>query len=117
MAITIRESSADEMNATTFALWTGDNEGATIEVAEDESGAIVGFVQRDGAYIRSLESNAPGVGRALVDYVKADMGDWLQACNVSARCAGFWQKMGFEQASRSTVSALDYNYEWYADAD
>jgi hypothetical protein len=111
--ITIRNGSPEEVQH--FALWSDANEGATIEVAEDESGAIVGFIQRDGAYIRFLESDKPGVGRAMVDYLKTEMGDWLQACNVSSRCSGFWTKMGFEKGRRSADSAGDFDYEWYSD--
>lgn len=113
MTITIRQGSSEEVQQ--FALWSEENEGGTIEVAEDESGNIVGFVQRDGAYIRFLESASPGVGRMLVDHVKAEMGDWVQACNVSTRCAGFWVKMGFEQGNPSRDSAGDYDYEWWAE--
>jgi hypothetical protein len=97
-----------------LALWSEENEGDLIEVAELD-GRVVGFVQRSGAYIYFLESDRPGIGRALVEHVKEEMGDWLQACNVGQGCAGFWEKMGFEKSVATGERPNEFHYEWYAD--
>lgn len=108
----IREGTPAEVEG--FALWSEENEGDTIEVAELD-GQVVGFVQRSGAYIYFLESDRPGVGRALVEHVKEEMGNWIEARNVGQGCAGFWQKLGLEKSRATGERPGEYHYEWYAD--
>lgn len=108
--MTIREATEDDP-LDSFALWSEENDGDTIEVAEVD-GRIVGFIQRDGAYIRFVESIQKGVGRLLVAHVQAEH-EWVQACNVGPECAGFWQRIGFERAEPTGARPGEYHYEWY----
>lgn len=107
--VTIREGYEEEVQH--FQLWNDDNDGETLLVAV-LNGEIVGFALHTGPEIYFVESNVKGAGRALVEYIIADVGgDWFQARNVSRQSVGFWEKMGFVQGTATGERFDEFHYE------
>lgn len=105
----IRKGTREEIAG--FALYDESNEGENIIVAE-QNGAVVAYAQMlDGETITFMESESKGAGRALVEYLK-ERGDHFIADSVDAVSAGFWLRMGFEDAGRKGAVR---NYEWWAE--
>ena len=100
---TIREG--DESEIIDFGLYNEDNAGSQILVAEMDN-EVVAFAQCDGTTVYMLESNVPGAGRAIVEYI-LDGADYACADNVDTVSEGFWAKMGFQRSGG--------NMEWYSE--
>lgn len=105
---TIREGNIEEVRA--FQLWDENNQGDEILVAEAD-GVVVGFAQKSGAYVYMVESDVKGAGRALVEFIQAEHGDWVLADNVLPSAVGFWEAMGFWPC------AYGGSMEWYPEED
>lgn len=93
--INVRYGSKSEIDEAKFQLFSQDNDGETIVVAENEAGEIVGFAQLEGDEIGFMESNEKGAGRAMVEFLKDDIG-YLKAVRTDDVSKGFWEKMGFK---------------------
>lgn len=104
--INVRHGSKSEIDQKQFQLFSDDNEGDTIIVAENENG-IIGFAQLYGEEIGFIESIEKGAGLAMIDYLKSAY-DHLVADRTDKVSKGFWQKMGFEPCGFC-------KFEWYAE--
>ena len=108
MAQTIRSGNGSEL--TNFALVNEGNEGEITVLEVD--GIVVAFAQHTGTTIFMLESAQAGKGyaKALVEAI-LDGADYAAADNVSAGCAGFWAKMGFEPEGKNAFGQPVWT--WY----
>lgn len=104
--INVRYGSKSEIDQDKFQLFTDENEGDTIVIAETENG-VVGFAQLLGEEIGFIESNEKGAGKAMVEFLKADY-DHLVADRTDDISQGFWKKMGFEACGFQ-------KFDWYAE--
>jgi len=111
MTQTIRSGNSDDIAG--FALVNEENEGAITVLEVD--GVVVAFAQHTGTTIFMLESAQAGKGYAktLVEAI-LDGADYAAADNVSAGCAGFWAKMGFEPEGKNAFGQSVWT--WYPEA-
>jgi ribosomal protein S18 acetylase RimI-like enzyme len=115
----IREGQREEIQK--FELYDANNDGESVIVAEQD-GEIVGYVQYTGNDIFFMQSEGKGCGRAMIEFLQegGDIGcerrDELRAINCLPGARGFYEKLGFEKASRSMFgNNPDYLWLWYRD--
>lgn len=113
MSDTIRYAEAEEIESLGFVLYNEDNEGDEIIVCERD-GRIVAFAQATVNRIFFLESNAPGAGTAIVDWLK-ERNDYLIADSCDKKAAGYWEKQGFQVLCKNYYRATSHDYDWYAE--
>ncbi len=82
---------------------------AETEVTVAKDGAVLGFLAREGEEVRALylapEGRGRGVGRALLDGVKAGRGRlWLWAFEANARAVAFYGREEFRVVERTDGS-------------
>ena len=109
----IREGAVEEIQY--FELYDAENDGETVIVAEQD-GEIVGYVQYTGSDVFFMQSDAKGCGRAMIEFLQdgSDIGcerDELRAINCLSGARGFYEKMGFQKAGRSTYGT-NPDYVW-----
>jgi len=97
-----------------FDLFDENNDGDEIIVACD-NGAVVGYAQFTGCRLHFIESNMPGAGSALINWLKSE-NDYIEAVNVETTAAGFYDKMGFERNDQSSWGGC-FNMDWYEDEE
>ncbi len=99
-----------------FPLFSEENEGNDIVVAESDAGEIIGYMQMnegaDDAVVFFMESTVKGTGSALLNWLKGRCG-YIVANNVINTAEGFYVRMGFERVGGNGY-ADQFNMAWEA---